>query len=164
MIARRFAIVSSFLSRINSKKTIQKLSTSSKTADPSLLMMDPKPKKTQQFSKSHVTASPSLSKIDLREAMKMRNDGDLLLTGKLTTSLSTSETASPSLSKNTDLVITSPSLSNIDVGEAMKKQNDVAMFLAEKVISVVAKNSNFVFSPASINALLTMVAATSNEE
>ncbi|CAE5962235.1 unnamed protein product [Arabidopsis arenosa] len=78
--------------------------------------------------------------------------------------LSTSETASPSLSKNTDLVITSPSLSNVDVGEAMKKQNDVAMFLAEKVISVVAKNSNFVFSPASINAILTMVAATSSEE
>ncbi|CAH8255905.1 unnamed protein product [Arabidopsis lyrata] len=45
----------------------------------------------------------------------------------------------------------------------MKKQNDVAMFLAEKVISVVAKNSNFVFSPASINALLTMLNAVFRE-
>ncbi|KAG2302954.1 hypothetical protein Bca52824_031605 [Brassica carinata] len=34
----------------------------------------------------------------------------------------------------------------------MKKQNDVAMFLAGKVISTLAKNSNMVFSPASINA------------
>ncbi|KAJ0261771.1 Serpin domain-containing protein [Hirschfeldia incana] len=41
----------------------------------------------------------------------------------------------------------------------MKKQNDVAMFLAEKVISAVAENSNFVFSPASINAALTMLAS-----
>ncbi|XP_010430254.1 PREDICTED: probable non-inhibitory serpin-Z5 [Camelina sativa] len=71
--------------------------------------------------------------------------------------LDTSEIASPSLSKT-------PSLSKIDVGEAMKKQNDVAIFLAEKVISAVAKNSNFVFSPASINAVLTMVAASCGEE
>ncbi|KAF3564022.1 hypothetical protein DY000_02019134 [Brassica cretica] len=46
----------------------------------------------------------------------------------------------------------------------MKKQNDVAMFLTEKVISALARNSNFVFSPASISAVLTMVAVTSEEE
>ncbi|KAL0747821.1 hypothetical protein Bca101_029823 [Brassica carinata] len=40
----------------------------------------------------------------------------------------------------------------------MKKQNDVAMFLAGKVISTLAKNSNLVFSPVSINAVLTMAA------
>ncbi|CAL9237800.1 unnamed protein product [Arabidopsis halleri] len=71
---------------------------------------------------------------------------------------------SPSLSKNKDLVITSPSPAKIDVGEAMKKQNDVAIFLTGIVISSVAKNSNFVFSPASINAALTMVAASSGDE
>lgn len=56
--------------------------------------------------------------------------------------------------------IASPSLSKIDVGEAMKKQNDVAMFLAGKVISAVARNTNFVFSPPSINVVLTMLAAS----
>ncbi|CAL9237503.1 unnamed protein product [Arabidopsis halleri] len=107
MIARRFAIVSSFLSRINSKKTIQKLHTSSKTADPSLLKMDPKPKKTQEFSKSQVTARPSL-RVAL---MKKRNDNDLVLTGK--------------------------------------------------VIASEARNSNFIFSPASINSAFSMMAAGS---
>ncbi|KAH0860983.1 hypothetical protein HID58_089244 [Brassica napus] len=78
--------------------------------------------------------------------------------------LSTPELESQSLSKK-DVAITSPSLdSKVDVGEAMKKQNDVAMFLAEKVISALARNSNFVFSPASISAVLTMVAVTSEEE
>ncbi|KAL0751752.1 hypothetical protein Bca101_033755 [Brassica carinata] len=78
--------------------------------------------------------------------------------------LSTPELESQSLSKK-DVAITSPSLdSKVDVGEAMKKQNDVAMFLAEKVISALATNSNFVFSPASISAVLTMVAVTSEEE
>ncbi|CAA7040880.1 unnamed protein product [Microthlaspi erraticum] len=48
--------------------------------------------------------------------------------------------------------------------EQKKKQNDVAMFLTERVISAVATNSNFVFSPASINAVLTMVAATTENE
>ncbi|KAG7584689.1 Serpin superfamily [Arabidopsis thaliana x Arabidopsis arenosa] len=52
----------------------------------------------------------------------------------------------------------------MDLQEAMKKQNDVALFLAGKVIPVVAKNSNFVFSPASINVVLTMAAATSDDE
>ncbi|CAN7035515.1 unnamed protein product [Brassica oleracea var. botrytis] len=78
--------------------------------------------------------------------------------------LSTPELESQSLSKK-DVAITSPSLdSKVDVGEAMKKQNDVAMFLAEKVISALARNSNFVFSPASISAVQTMVAVTSEEE
>ncbi|CAA7024307.1 unnamed protein product [Microthlaspi erraticum] len=69
----------------------------------------------------------------------------------------------PSFSKK-DLVITSPSHSNMDLQEAMKKQSDVAMFLTGKVISAVARNSNFVFSPASIYAVLTMVAASIEEE
>ena len=78
--------------------------------------------------------------------------------------LSTPELESPCLSKK-DVAITNPSLhSKVDVGEAMKKQNDVAMFLTEKVISVLARNFNFVFSPASINAYLTMVAVTSEEQ
>ena len=55
-------------------------------------------------------------------------------------------------------VTSSPSLSKIDLAEAMKKQNDVSMFLAGKVISTLAKTSNLVFSPASINAVLTMAA------
>ncbi|KAF3568038.1 hypothetical protein DY000_02012487 [Brassica cretica] len=55
-------------------------------------------------------------------------------------------------------VTPSPSLSKIDLAEAMKKQNDVAMFLAGKVISTLAKNSNLVFSPVSINPVLTMAA------
>lgn len=66
--------------------------------------------------------------------------------------------------------IASPSLTEIDVPkvidlkEAMKKQNDIAMFLTGKVISTVARNTNFVFSPTSINAALTMVAASCGEE
>ncbi|KAH0853923.1 hypothetical protein HID58_085612 [Brassica napus] len=46
----------------------------------------------------------------------------------------------------------------------MKKQNDVSMFLAGKVISTLARNSNLVFSPASVNAVLTMEAATSQSD
>ncbi|CAA7034161.1 unnamed protein product [Microthlaspi erraticum] len=61
--------------------------------------------------------------------------------------------------------IASPSLSKMELeNEQKKKQNDVAMFLTERVISAVATNSNFVFSPASINAVLTMVAATTENE
>ncbi|EOA34859.1 hypothetical protein CARUB_v10022441mg, partial [Capsella rubella] len=52
----------------------------------------------------------------------------------------------------------------MDLQEAMNKQNDFALFLAGKVISAEAKSSNFVFSPASINAVLTMAAATSDNE
>ncbi|KAJ4875213.1 putative non-inhibitory serpin-Z5 [Raphanus sativus] len=80
--------------------------------------------------------------------------------------LSTPELESRSLSKKDVLAITNPSLNSKvdDVGEAMKKQNDVAMFLTEKAISALARNSNFVFSPASINAALTMLAVTTEEE
>ncbi|XP_010430518.1 PREDICTED: serpin-Z1-like [Camelina sativa] len=102
MIAQRFAVASSFLvrmnprmtfvSRIHPKMTIQELSISSKTADP-----------------SQVIPSPSLSKIDLRKAIKKRNDEDLALMGEL---------------------------------------------IASK-----ARNSNFIFSPASINSAYTMMAA-----
>ncbi|XP_019083687.1 PREDICTED: serpin-Z1-like [Camelina sativa] len=102
MIAQRFAVASSFLlrmnprmtfvSRMNPKMTIQNLSISSKTADP-----------------SQVIPSPSLSKIDLRKAIKKRNDEDLVLTGK--------------------------------------------------IIASKARNSNFIFSPASINSAYTMMAA-----
>ncbi|XP_023637360.1 serpin-Z2 isoform X1 [Capsella rubella] len=52
----------------------------------------------------------------------------------------------------------------MDLQEAMKKQNDVALFLAGKVISAAAKNSNLVFSPASINSVLTMNAAATDNE
>ncbi|XP_009112793.1 serpin-Z2-like isoform X1 [Brassica rapa] len=61
-------------------------------------------------------------------------------------------------------VTSSPSLSKIDLAEAMKKQNDVSMFLAGKVISTLAKTSNLVFSPASINAVLIMAANRPEEE
>ncbi|EOA32256.1 hypothetical protein CARUB_v10015515mg [Capsella rubella] len=66
--------------------------------------------------------------------------------------------------------ISDPSLSNtkkkqkIDIQEAMKNQNDVSLFLAGKVISALAKNSNFVFSPVSIYAVLTMSAATTDDD
>ncbi|CAH2048269.1 unnamed protein product [Thlaspi arvense] len=78
--------------------------------------------------------------------------------------LSTSEIASPSVS-NMELVEKKKTRKQkVDVGKAMREQNDAAMFLTEKVICAVARNSNFVFSPASINAALTMVAATSENE
>ncbi|CAH8386840.1 unnamed protein product [Eruca vesicaria subsp. sativa] len=63
-----------------------------------------------------------------------------------------------------DQVSPIPSLSKIDLAEAMKKQNDVYMFLAGKVISTLAKTSNLVFSPASINAVLIMAANRPEEE
>ncbi|XP_010418440.1 PREDICTED: serpin-Z1-like [Camelina sativa] len=47
----------------------------------------------------------------------------------------------------------------MDVREAMKKQNEVAMFLSWHLFSTVAKRSNSVFSPASINAAFTMMAS-----
>ncbi|XP_023637436.1 serpin-Z2 isoform X1 [Capsella rubella] len=52
----------------------------------------------------------------------------------------------------------------MDLQEAMKKQNDVALLLVGKVISAVAKHSNLVFSPALINSVLTMTAATTETE
>ncbi|CAD5318499.1 unnamed protein product [Arabidopsis thaliana] len=71
--------------------------------------------------------------------------------------LSTSETADPSLSKTNKK-------QKIDMQEAMKNQNEVSLLLVGKVISAVAKNSNCVFSPASINAVLTVTAATTDNK
>jgi len=112
--------------------------------------MEPKEKK-QKLDTSEV-ASPSLSKTHLKKKKTKKQK------------IRKYKKSQVPLCQNTDLVIASPSLSNIDVGEAMKKQNDVAIFLTGIVISSVAKNSNFVFSPASINAALTMVAASSGGE
>ncbi|XP_023637591.1 probable non-inhibitory serpin-Z5 isoform X3 [Capsella rubella] len=111
--------------------------------------MDRKEKK-QKLDTSGIT-SLSLSKMHLKFKKKKKTKKQKVIT-------------SPSLSKNKDLVISSPSLSKIDVRQVMKKQNDVAMLLARKAISAVAKNSNFVFSPVSISAVLTMVAASCDEE
>ncbi|KAL1212383.1 putative non-inhibitory serpin-Z5 [Cardamine amara subsp. amara] len=78
---------------------------------------------------------------------------------KLSRASELADTSKKKQKVNESQVIVSP-----EVQKAMKKQNDVSLFLAEKVISAVAKNSNFVFSPASINAVLTMAAATSDDE
>ncbi|EOA22258.1 hypothetical protein CARUB_v10002846mg [Capsella rubella] len=74
--------------------------------------------------------------------------------------------------KNQELTTVEASLSKrkrkkkqkMDLQEAMKKQNDVALLLVGKVISAVAKHSNLVFSPALINSVLTMTAATTETE
>lgn len=59
------------------------------------------------------------------------------------------------MKKQNDLVEAMKKLN--DLGEAMKKLNDKALFLASKVIDTTkAKNSNLVFSPASINSAITM--------
>ncbi|KAG7584929.1 Serpin superfamily [Arabidopsis thaliana x Arabidopsis arenosa] len=112
--------------------------------------MEPKEKK-QKLDTSEIIASPFLSKTHLKKKKKQKIRKPQVIT-------------SSSLSNNKDLVITCPSLANIDVGKAMKKQNDLAIFLTGLVISSVAKNTNFVFSPASINTVLTMVAASSSDE
>lgn len=52
------------------------------------------------------------------------------------------------------------SLSQEELREAMKKLNDTALVLTSKAIDADARNSNFVFSPASISAALTMMAVT----
>ncbi|CAA7024067.1 unnamed protein product [Microthlaspi erraticum] len=110
--------------------------------------MEPeKKRKKKQKLSALENASPSLSKMEPETKKKKKKQ-----------KLTTSESASPSLAKM------EPEEKEINVVNAMNKQSDVAMFLAEKVISAVAKNSNFVFSPASINAVLTMVAASSEEE
>ncbi|KAJ4877250.1 Serpin-Z2 [Raphanus sativus] len=61
-------------------------------------------------------------------------------------------------------VIPTPTLSKFDLLVAIEKQNDVAMCLAGKVLSTLAKNTNLVFSPASINAALIMAANRPGEE
>ncbi|CAA7053817.1 unnamed protein product [Microthlaspi erraticum] len=58
----------------------------------------------------------------------------------------------PNVSKS-QVITTSP------LREAMKKQNDADWFLTGKVIASEARHSNFVFSPASLNAAVAMVEA-----
>lgn len=111
----------------------QKLSRASDTADPSLSKMDRRNKKKQKLSKSQVIASPSPSKEELQ------NDNAAL--------------------DLTCEVIASSSLSKKELRKAMKRQNDAAWGLTRKVIASEARHSNFVFSPASISAALTMMAA-----
>lgn len=82
--------------------------------------------------------------------------------------LSTPSEVNPEQKKKQKLsksqVMASPSsLSEKDMQEAMKKQNEAAMFLAGKVISALGRNSNFVFSPASINTVVTMMTPGSDE-
>ncbi|XP_020890360.1 serpin-Z2-like [Arabidopsis lyrata subsp. lyrata] len=82
--------------------------------------------------------------------------------------LSTPSEVNPEQKKKQKLsksqVMASPSsLSEKDMQEAMKKQNEAAMFLAGKVISALDRNSNFVFSPASINTVVTMMTPGSDE-
>ncbi|CAN7115158.1 unnamed protein product [Brassica rapa subsp. narinosa] len=113
-------------------------------------MAPPKEKK-QKLSTSE-TISPSLSKMKKKKNKRKKRVSKSLIT------------SSPSHSEKDLVTLSPPPISKVNVEKAMKKQNDVAMFLTEKVISAVAKNSNFVFSPASINAALTMVAASSKEE
>lgn len=98
--------------------------------------MDPKKRK-QKLSTSSETAGTSPSKINSEKKKKQK------------------------LSKSH--VMASPSLSEKDMVEAMKKQNEAAMFLAGKVISALDRNSNFVFSPASINTVVTMTTPGSDE-
>lgn len=47
----------------------------------------------------------------------------------------------------------------MDLREAMRKQNDVAVNLSMNVLSSATKDSNVIFSPASINSAITMHAA-----
>ncbi|CAE5959579.1 unnamed protein product [Arabidopsis arenosa] len=49
----------------------------------------------------------------------------------------------------------------MDVRESISMQNQVSMNLAKHVITTVSKNSNVVFSPASINVILSIIAAGS---
>ncbi|CAN8232584.1 unnamed protein product [Cochlearia groenlandica] len=58
--------------------------------------------------------------------------------------------------------ISSPSMSKDELQLAMKKQNDVAMVLTGKIIDYLAKESNFIFSPASIYAAATMMAVAAS--
>ncbi|CAL9225982.1 unnamed protein product, partial [Arabidopsis halleri] len=51
------------------------------------------------------------------------------------------------------------SKSKIDVEEAIKNQNNVALIVSKHLFSNEAKHSNIVFSPASINTALTLVAS-----
>lgn len=50
----------------------------------------------------------------------------------------------------------------MDLRKSMEKQNDAVARLATHVISTVAAGSNLVFSPTSINVLLSIIAAGSS--
>ncbi|KAL1212385.1 putative non-inhibitory serpin-Z5 [Cardamine amara subsp. amara] len=51
------------------------------------------------------------------------------------------------------------SLLKVNLRKTMKEQNDADLVLTHEVIASKARNSNFIFSPASINAAYTMMAA-----
>lgn len=70
-----------------------------------------------------------------------------------------SKTADQSLSMMDP--ITKKTLLKVNIRNTMKKQNDADLVLAREVISAKARDSNFVFSPASINTAYTMMAAGS---
>ncbi|CAF2039593.1 BnaA09g11850D [Brassica napus] len=61
-------------------------------------------------------------------------------------------------------IIASPSLSKKELQKAMNKQNDADLVLTGKVIASEARDSNFVFSPASLNSVRTIAAARSATE
>ncbi|CAN7139204.1 unnamed protein product [Brassica rapa subsp. narinosa] len=54
-----------------------------------------------------------------------------------------------------------PRPAKMDVRESISLQNHVSLSLAKNVISTVSKNSNVIFSPASINVVLGIIAAGS---
>ncbi|CAA7048069.1 unnamed protein product [Microthlaspi erraticum] len=54
-----------------------------------------------------------------------------------------------------------PPPAKMDVRESISMQNQVSLSLAKHVITTVSKNSNVIFSPASINVVLSVIAAGS---
>ncbi|EFH57043.1 predicted protein [Arabidopsis lyrata subsp. lyrata] len=50
----------------------------------------------------------------------------------------------------------------MELGKSIENQNNVVVRLAKKVIDTMANGSNVVFSPMSINVLLSLIAAGSN--
>ena len=76
------------------------------------------------------------------------------------------EELKPTTSTRADMsvleIISSPSLSKKELQKEMKKQNDADLALTGKVIASKARNSNFVFSPASLNSVLTIEAASAS--
>ncbi|KAL1214168.1 Serpin-ZX [Cardamine amara subsp. amara] len=54
-----------------------------------------------------------------------------------------------------------PPPAKMDVRESISMQNEVSMSLAKQVITTVSKGSNVIFSPASINVILSIIAAGS---
>ncbi|XP_013703186.3 probable non-inhibitory serpin-Z5 [Brassica napus] len=76
------------------------------------------------------------------------------------------EELKPTTSTRADMsvleIIASPSRSKKELQKEMKKQNDADLALTGKVIASKARNSNFVFSPASLNSVLTIEAASAS--